>query len=76
LPSQDEVKYARRIVEAFEKAQATGLGTLSFEGKMIDYMTYKQAKNLVQFAKVIAEKEKRRQAVPYVSLSRFFVSGS
>ena len=75
-PSAEEVGYSRRLAEAFEEAQARGLGAVSFEGKMIDVMSYNQAKELVDFVEVIAEKEKSRQLNPSVSLSRFFTSGS
>ncbi|MBT9131874.1 MAG: Citrate lyase subunit beta [Syntrophomonadaceae bacterium] len=71
-PSLDEAEYARRVVEAFEEAQVRGLGAISFEGKMIDYMSYKQAKDLVSFVEFIAEKEGNRQRAPSVSLSQFF----
>jgi citrate lyase subunit beta/citryl-CoA lyase len=73
-PSTDEVEYARKVVEAFEGAQAKGLGAISLEGKMIDYMNYKQAKGLVSFVELIAEKEEKRQRAPYISLSQFFTS--
>jgi citrate lyase subunit beta/citryl-CoA lyase len=56
-PSLDEAEYARRVVEAFEEAQARGLGATSFEGKMIDYMNYKQAKDLVRLVEFIAEEK-------------------
>ena len=73
-PSQSEAEYARRVVSAFEEAQARGLGAISFEGKMIDYMNYKQAKDLVSFVDVIAEKEEKRQRASSISLSQFFTS--
>jgi len=72
-PSEDEVGYARRVVEAFKEAQLKGLGAISFEGKMIDYMNYKQAKDLVNFVDAITEKEKRRRQTSYIPLSEFFV---
>lgn len=71
-PSLDEAGYSRRVVEAFEEAQAKGLGAISFEGKMIDIMSYRQAKELVNFVEVVAEKEKKRQLAPAISLSQFF----
>ncbi|MBA7503465.1 Citrate lyase subunit beta [subsurface metagenome] len=71
-PSPDEAGYSRRVVEAFEEAQAKGLGAISFEGKMIDIMSYRQAKELVNFVEVVAEKEKKRQLAPAISLSQFF----
>ncbi|PIP48276.1 MAG: hypothetical protein COX14_04105 [Chloroflexi bacterium CG23_combo_of_CG06-09_8_20_14_all_45_10] len=64
--------YSRRVVEAFAEAQARGLGAISFEGKMIDIMSYRQAKDLVNFVEIIAEKEKKRQLAPAISLSQFF----
>jgi len=75
-PSQDEVAYAGKVVKAFEEAQARGLGAITFEGKMIDYMNYKQAKDLATFAEVIAEKGARRQRATSISLSQFFTSSS
>jgi len=74
-PLQDEAEYARRAVEAFEEAQGGGLGAISFEGKMIDIMSYKQAKDLVSFIEVITEKERKRQQAPSISLSQFFAPG-
>ncbi len=68
--------FSRRLTEAFEEAQARGLGAVSFEDKMIDVMSYNQAQELVDFVEIIAEKEKGRQLTPSVSLSRFFTSGS
>ena len=69
-PSADEGGYSRRLAGAFEEAQAKGLGAISFEGKMIDIMSYNQAKELVNFMEIIAEKEKSVQLRPL--LSQFF----
>lgn len=75
-PSPDAAQYAKKVVDAFEEAQARGLGAISFEGKMIDYMSYKQAKELVGHMELIAEKEEKRQQAPAISLSQFFMSSS
>ena len=75
-PSQDEAEYASRVVKAFEEAQVRGIGAISFEGKMIDYMNYKQAKDLVSFVEVLNEKEEKRQHTSAVSLSYFFSTTS
>ncbi len=75
-PSPNEAGYARRVVEAFEEAQARGLGAISFEGKMIDYMSYLQAKDLVSFVELIADREQKRQKASYISLSQFFTPSS
>lgn len=73
-PSADETGYSRRLAETFEEAQARGLGAVSFEGKMIDIMSYRQAKELVNIVELIAEKEEKRQLAPYISLTQFFAS--
>lgn len=73
-PPPDEVEYSKRVVSAFEEAQTRGLGAISFEGKMIDEMNYKQAKDVVSFVKLIAEKEKKRRKTSYISISQFFIS--
>ena len=71
-PSPDEVEHARKIVEVFEEAQARGLGAVSFEGKMVDYMNYNQAKDLVNLMNFIMERENKKKQTPYISLSQFF----
>jgi citrate lyase subunit beta/citryl-CoA lyase len=49
-PSSAEVEKAVRIVRAFEKAQAAGLGVVSLGSKMIDPPVVKQALRLVRQA--------------------------
>ena len=44
-PSDQEVAWARRVVEVFEKNP--GLGTVGLEGKMLDMPHLKQARNLL-----------------------------
>lgn len=75
-PSPDEAEYAKRVVAAFGEAQAKGLGAISFEGKMIDYMSYVQAQDLVSYVEFIAEKEEKRQQMPSISLLQYFASSS
>jgi citrate lyase subunit beta/citryl-CoA lyase len=57
-PRREDVNRAMRIVDAFDKAQQRGLAAISFEGKMVDIMTYRQAKDLIATNQVI---EKRRE---------------
>lgn len=73
-PSAEEAEEAKKIVVAFEEAESRGLGAISLEGKMIDYMNYRQAKDLVSFVEFIAGREEKRQKESYISLSRFFAS--
>jgi len=72
-PSEGEVAYARGVVDAFEKAQSRGVGAISFQGKLVDIMNYRQAKDLVDFAALLTEREKR-QLASTVSLCEFFAT--
>ncbi len=71
-PSDEEFNRAKRIAEAFEQAQARGLGAISFEGRMIDYMNYQQAKNTIATAQMIEDKKKMLQKRPNVSIAEVF----
>ena len=44
-PSEDEVAFARRVVDIFEKNP--GLGTVGLDGKMLDMPHLKQARNVL-----------------------------
>lgn len=35
-PTEDEVAYARRLIQAYDEALARGIGTIDFEGRMVD----------------------------------------
>jgi citrate lyase subunit beta/citryl-CoA lyase len=50
-PSEAEIRKALKIVEAFEKARAAGLGVVSLGSKMIDPPVIKQAQSLVRQAR-------------------------
>ncbi len=71
-PSEADIGYARRLVVAFEEAQKKGLGAISFEGKMIDLMSHRQAEALVHYADLIDEKRKTREQGSSIGLLRFF----
>jgi len=46
-PSHEELGYYRRMVAAFEAAEAKGIAAVNFEGEHIDYAHYNTAKALV-----------------------------
>jgi len=52
-PSPDEVEYARRVVEACERAEAVGRGSADLDGRMIDVPVLKRAQNLLSMAEAI-----------------------
>jgi len=49
-PSDEEVAYARRVIDLFEKNP--GLGTVGLEGKMLDMPHPKQARNVLALAEM------------------------
>jgi citrate lyase subunit beta/citryl-CoA lyase len=56
-PKADEVDFARRVVQAFDEAQAKGLGATSMGGKMIDFSSAKRARALLELADAVASKD-------------------
>ena len=46
-PTPEERNYAQRLVETYEAAMARGLGTIDFEGRMIDGPTLKRAQQVL-----------------------------
>jgi citrate lyase subunit beta/citryl-CoA lyase len=56
-PSPEEVAHARRVVEAFEAAEAQGFASTSLDGKMIDIPIANRARKLLMVADSIAGKE-------------------
>ncbi len=55
-PSEKDVNLAKKIVEAYEKAKAIGLGAISVEGRMIDEATYKIAKEILMTYEIIIKR--------------------
>ena len=50
-PSEDEVGFARRLVDASRAAEARGIGTIDFEGRMIDGPLLKRCEHILQLAR-------------------------
>ncbi len=50
-PSDEEVAFARRVIDLFEKNP--GLGTIGLEGKMLDMPHLKQARNVIALAEQV-----------------------
>jgi citrate lyase beta subunit len=56
-PSDEDVNLARRILQAYEKAEATGEGAVALDGKMVDGGS-------IRLARVTYEKARRLGLVP------------
>jgi len=59
-PSEEDVRYARALVAAFAEVEKQGLGAVTFEGRMVDVMSRIQAQELLDFATIVAERDKRK----------------
>jgi malyl-CoA/(S)-citramalyl-CoA lyase len=47
-PSEKEIAYAKRIMEAMAEAQREGRGAVSMYGRLIDIASIKMAENLLR----------------------------
>jgi citrate lyase subunit beta / citryl-CoA lyase len=55
-PSEEEVEHARRVVAAYEEAEARGEASVALDGKMIDIPVVGRARDLLLLAKAIEGK--------------------
>jgi citrate lyase subunit beta/citryl-CoA lyase len=58
-PTEKEIAEARKIVEAFETAEASGSASIQVEGRFIDYPIVEKAKRVLAIAGEIGSKGKR-----------------
>jgi citrate lyase subunit beta/citryl-CoA lyase len=49
-PTAEEIAYARRVVEAFEKSESEGIGALQLDGKFIDYPVVERSRRIIRLA--------------------------
>ncbi len=49
-PTEEEVEWARKVVQAYEEANAAGRGAISDDGQMIDAASVKMARNTLDLA--------------------------
>jgi citrate lyase subunit beta/citryl-CoA lyase len=53
-PSQDEVEFARRVIAAYEEAEADGRGVITVDGRMIEHLHVANARRTLAIADAIA----------------------
>lgn len=59
-PSDAELDFARRLITRYTEAMAQGLGTIDFEGKMVDGPLLKRSQRLVALGEHLARVEARQ----------------
>jgi len=58
-PSEDEILFAKKIVQAFNDAEAGGFAAIQVEGKFVDYPVVERARRVLKLAAVVgAQAEK------------------
>jgi citrate lyase subunit beta/citryl-CoA lyase len=62
-PPSDEIDHARRVVAAYDKALAEGVGAVTVDGKMIDVPVVERARLLLEREEAIAAREERMRQV-------------
>ena len=50
FPAAEEIDRSRRLIQAYDVAQAAGRGVIEFEGSMIDEPLLKRARAVIQSA--------------------------
>jgi citrate lyase subunit beta/citryl-CoA lyase len=53
-PTSDELEYAKRVVAAFEAAEAAGKASVQLDGQMIDYPIVEAAQRIIDMANALA----------------------
>ena len=61
-PSEEEIEWARNVVEAFAAPDNTGLEVMRLAGRMVERLHERQAKRLLQLADAIAAMDVKDQA--------------
>jgi len=62
-PNPEEVDHARRVVAAYDKALAEGVGAVTVDGNMIDVPVVERAKLLLERETAIAAREAKKASV-------------
>jgi citrate lyase subunit beta/citryl-CoA lyase len=68
-PSAAEVDHATKVVAAYDKALAEGVGAVTVDGKMIDVPVVERAKALLEREAAIAAREEKKRASGAISVA-------
>jgi len=54
-PTEEEVNYAKKVIEAFEEAERAGKAAIQLEGKFVDYPVVEKSRRIVELARAIGK---------------------
>jgi citrate lyase subunit beta/citryl-CoA lyase len=54
-PTADEIEFSRRVIAAFDEAQAAGRGVVTVDGRMIEHLHVQNAERILATADAIAD---------------------
>ena len=54
-PTADEIDFSRRVIAAFDEAQAAGRGVVTVDGRMIEHLHVQNAERILAVAEAIAD---------------------
>jgi citrate lyase subunit beta/citryl-CoA lyase len=52
-PTRDEIEFARKVIQAFDEAEAAGLAAIQVEGRLVDYPVMERAKRILNSAAIL-----------------------
>jgi len=52
-PTEEDVLYAEKVIQAFEEAEASGVAAIQLDGKFVDYPVVERARRTLELAKQI-----------------------
>jgi len=55
-PSKEEIQYARKVIQAFDAAEAGGSAAIQVEGKFIDYPVVERCRRILEISKSKSER--------------------
>jgi citrate lyase subunit beta/citryl-CoA lyase len=55
-PTEEEIAYAKKVIEAFTQAEREGRAAIQLEGRFIDYPIVEKSRRICQLAEAIAGK--------------------
>jgi citrate lyase subunit beta/citryl-CoA lyase len=60
-PTQEDIEYSRKLIDAFEQSLAAGRASTTLDGRMIDYPHYEKAKQVLARSDKIAALEQKKK---------------